>query len=223
MSRLPEGEIEVRIEEVYQMIRNNPGKGFNRLDRLCKPICARQTLKKILYELEEKKRILKIKTGTQNYEFYINEGRFKVDKEYESILKAGLKDAKETLDFLKKNIYKLSDFEKMAFTGICYNLLSSIALNATRADVIAKGEGRKHLIFHNLIEQSRKLQYQMIHDLMLTEDGTGDPPEFCNLFFENYARKRDKNDENYLKFVSRKNVTKYLENVMLPLLRTAAD
>jgi len=102
LSRLPEGEIGVRIEKVYEMIRNNPGKGFNSLAKDCTQICARQTLKKILQELEDKKRIYKNKIGTQSYEYYITDERFEADKEYETLIKFGLKDAKETLEFIQK-------------------------------------------------------------------------------------------------------------------------
>jgi len=221
--RLVTDPIEVRKERIFQIIRENPGKGFNQLWQISQKrgkngICARMTFKKIIEELVIDGRIVKIKEGKQRHQYFISEGRLKNDKEFEVKIRINLKQMTETIDFLKNNIHKLSSFEKMAITGICYEVLGKFALDATMADALVKGTGGKHNLFYNLSKQIKELQYQMIYDLMFVEDGTGDPPEFCNMFHEIIEHGLKANIHKYFKFISKKN-SKIWEEKLTPILK----
>ena len=224
MIRLVTGTIEVRKERIFQIIRENPGKGFNQLWQISQNrgkngICARMTFKKIIEEGVIDGRIVKTEEGKQRHQYYISEGSIKNDKEYEVKLRNNLKRMTETIDFLesKNNIRKLSSFEKMAITGICYEILGKLALDATMANALVKGTGGKHNMFYKIAKQIKELQYNMIYDLMFYEDGTGDPPEFCYMFHEIIEHDLKANIHKYFKFVSKKNLKIWKEK-LTPLL-----
>ncbi len=200
MIRLVTDPIEVRKERIFQIIRENPGKGFNQLWEITKKrgkngICARMTFKKIIEDLETEERIEKIKDGKQRYQYLVLEGDIAIDKNYSDSLKKRLELIKKTHGFLLENITKVEQLEKEAIMEICFNTITEIILDAQTRDVIIKNtDGPKHDNFKNILINANKFRDEMIHDSMLIYDGTGGMgiPDFYNYFQEGYHRRNKK-------------------------------
>ena len=156
--------------------------------------------------------------GKQGFQYFINDSFFKADKEQLEEIRFFFDFTKAAIKTLRENIYKLGPYEKMALTTIAYKQIEGIIFRSTVLEIITKeGVGKTiHPFFKKSLDEANNFRYEMLHDIMLTEDGTGDPPEFFRLFDDYYARLNSKNSEKTLKFISKKNLGFWLENFFGP-------
>lgn len=195
MIRLVTDPIEVRKERIFQIIRENQGKGFNYLGGKCRKICARMTFKKIIDELIIEERIEKIKVGKQSCQFLVLQGDVAIDKNYADSLKKKLELIEKAHHFLLENVYKMETLEKETIMEICFNEITEIILDAqTRNVIVNNTEGPKHDVFKNISTKANKFRDEMIYNSMLIDDpeGKSSTPMFYVYFDESVHRRNNK-------------------------------
>jgi len=193
---------ENRQERIVRIIQENPGLGFNELNKICSEICSRQTLHNEIKRLIEEGEIWESPHGKQGKRLYPFGGQTMSDNIHANTLELKLQIQKSSWDILSKSLYKMGSFEKMAVMNMLYNNLNSLALQTMYFDTIVAGTGGDHDLYQRVLEKINNFREQMIRTTMFFEDGTGDPPEFMRLFFEYFERQRKKNNIKLSSYIS---------------------
>lgn len=194
-------DYENRQERIVRIIQENPGLGFNELNKICSKICSRQTLHNEIKRLIEKEEIYVVPQGKQGKRFYPIESQIVTDNIHANTFENQLQIQKSTWDLLSGSLYKMGSFEKMAVMGMLYNNLNSLALQTLYFDTIVAGTGGDHDLYQKVLGKINNFRHKVVETTMYFEDGTFDPPEFMRLFYEYLERQRKKNNKKLLTYI----------------------
>jgi len=211
LSRLPEGKLEEKEEQVFQIIQENEGKGFNQLFNLCKHICARQTFKKIIDKFVEGKQLEKSQSSKQGFQYFVMDKFLEDEKEIEHYLKYKLNFVNVSFKVFSKNIKKISDTAKIGFLGTLYYSSEDIVYRAEIHDLHYQIQYKRHSIFKNILDEAKEFRRKILKECLLLSKGKDKPPRFVIRFNNSFSENNEKNFKKYLIKVPKKYISLWLD------------
>lgn len=212
MSRLPEGMIEEKEEQIFKIIQENEGKGFNQLFNLCKDICARQTFKKIIDKFVEEGQLDKKQYGKQGLQYFVMDKFLEDEKIVESTLKEKLNFLKLSFKVFSKNIKKLSDTAKIGFLGTLYYTSDEIVYRSEMHYLYLEMKNQKHHIFKDILSEAREFRKKTIKECLLLSKDKDKPPRFVVRFNNLFSENTEKNLKKYINKIPKKYIKLWLED-----------
>lgn len=212
MSRLPYGELEHKEEQIFKIIQENEGKGFNQLFNLCQGICARQTFKKIIDRFVKDKQLEKSQLGKQSFQYFVMDKFLENEKEIEVGLKYKLNLLNVSFNVFVKNIKKINDTAKIGFLGTLYYSSEDLAYRAELHDLYSQIHQKRHSIFKNILDEAKEFRQKILKECLLLSEGKDKPPRFVIQFNNLFSSNIDKNIEKYLKKIPKKYINLWLED-----------
>jgi len=210
LSRLLEGKLEEKEEQIFQIIQENEGKGFNQLFNLCTHICARQTFKKIIDRFVESKQLEKSPSGKQSFQYFVMDKFLEDEKEIEHNLKHKLKFVNMSFDVFSTNIKKISDTAKIGFLGTMYYSSEDIIYRAEMHSLHCEIQYKRNSIFKNILDEAKEFRRKILKECLLLSKGKDKPPKFVIRFNNLFSDNMEKNLEKYSKKIPKKYINLWL-------------